>query len=254
MMRGVLAQRGRRETGRLALLAAVVVSLIAAASALADVLPPGSIRAVPERAGSASHLIVSASFDQPTTAQLRGYNVDFARGFSFDPRAAGGRCTATQAHTATCPASSKIGGGTGQLAVGGPTRLTVALGFYIMRPQQPGDIAGIVLAASEPTSGVKFALIGRLVRLKRGPYGLELRFANTAAELPVGLRVQLQHVHVDFGARRIVTSRHGAKKVSYNLLTNPSSCSRKGWPVLLTVSYSTGTEKYRGTAACKPRR
>lgn len=253
-MRGLWAQRDPREARQLALLAAVVVSLIAAASALADVLPPGSIRAVPARAGSASHLNVSASFDQPTTAQLRGYNVDFARGFVFDPRAAASRCTVTQAHAATCPASSKIGGGTGQLAVGGPTRLTVAIGFYIMRPQQAGDIAGIVLAASEPTSGVKFALIGRLVRLKRGRYGLELRFANTAAELPAGLRVQLQHVHVDFGARRTVKSRHRARRSTYNLLRNPSSCSRTGWPVLLTVSYSTGTEKYRGTAGCKPRR
>jgi hypothetical protein len=251
MMRRLLAQRRSREARRLELVAAVVVSLLVAASALGDVLPHGSIRAVPARTGSASHLVVSASFDQPTTAELRAYNVDFARGFAFDPRAAAGRCTVTEARRAACPASSNIGGGTGQLSVGAHTPLTVAIGFYIMRPQRAGDVAGIVLAAGEPKSGVTFALIGRLVRLTRGPYGLELRFADTAAELPAGLRVQLQRVHVNFGAQRTVTLlRHRTRNPTYHLLTNPSSCPRRGWPVLLTVSYSTGTEHYLGMAAC----
>jgi hypothetical protein len=86
---------------------------------------------------------------------------------------------------------------------------------------------------------------------------LELRFANTAAELPSGVTVQLHRVDVHFGTQRTVTSGNGAdrKRVTYHLLTNPTVCPRGGWPFLLSVTYSTGTEKYSGHGACTaPRR
>jgi len=40
------------------------------------------------------------------------------------------------------------------------------------------------------------------------------------------------------------------RHVTYHLLTNPSSCGPRGWPFLLTVSYTTGTEKYAARGNC----
>jgi hypothetical protein len=241
---------------RLCIVAALWVVLIGVVAAEADVLAPGSIRALPGRAGAPSKLTVSAAFDQPPGAQLQAYNVDIARGFVFSPRAAAGRCSVRQARSATCPSNSRIGGGTGELSVEGQSlaraQLRIEIAFYVTRPQRRGDIVGLVLAAREPKSGVSFALLGRLVRVARGPYGLELRFAHTASELPPGFRVQLHHVRVEFGTQRTVRRRRGQKtrRVTYHLLTNPRSCHRHGWPLLLTVSYSTGIEHYTGVAAC----
>jgi len=244
-------------TRRVCVFASVVAASLSATAAWAEVLAPGSLRALPARAGSPSSLVVNASFDQPPGAELQAYNVDIARGFRFDPRAAGARCTVRRARSGTCPASSKIGGGVGRLSVKSATlprtRFVVDIAFYLMRPQRRGDIAGLVLAGREPASGVRFALLGRLVGLRHGRYGLELRFAHTARELPSGFQVQLRRVHVRFGTDRTVLLRHGGqtKPVTYHLLTNPRACSASGWPFLLTVTYSTGPERYTTRAACK---
>jgi len=241
---------------KLCTLTCLLVTLAFAGAAAAEVLAPGSLKASPSRAGSPSRLVVNASFDQPPGAELEGYNVDIARGYRFEPRAAAGRCTVAQARAGACPASSKIGSGTGRLAVKGATlgrtQFVVAIAFYMMRPQRPGDIAGLVLAGRDPRSGVHFALLGRLVRRRHGRYGLELRFAHTARELPAGFQVQLRRVHVEFGTQRTVVRRQGgqAKPVTYHLLTNPGACPAAGWPFLLTVTYSTGPERYTARAAC----
>src|SRR5947209_17632688 len=236
---------------RLLTTVALVVALAAAAPATADHLPPRSIRLLPKSSGSPSTLAVNASFDQPPGAELQAYDVDIARGFRFDPRAVAGRCTPSQARASTCPASSRIGAGQGQVHVTGPgvpgSDFTLDIAFYVMRPQQHGDIAGLVLAGREPQSGLHFALLGRMIRLAHGRYGLELRFDHTAGELPSGYTVQLQRVHVRIGARRV---SHG---VHYNLLVNPPSCSRGTWPFLLTVAYSSGTERYSAAGACTRR-
>ncbi len=233
-------------------LVGLIAALVTAVVAQADVLPPGSFRALPETAGAPSTVRVNASFDQPAGAELHGYNVYIARGFIFDSRAAARRCTPRQARSASCPASSRIGGGSGQVLVGSTsrTRVSVPIAFYLMRPQRPGDIAGLVLAVRQ--AGIGFALLGRLVHVRHGIYGLELRFANTARELPAGIPVQLRHVHVGFGTQRTVRLDHGkAARTTYHLLKNPRSCPRRGWPFLLTVGYSTGNERYAGRSACK---
>ena len=213
--------------------------LLAAATAGADHFKPGSLRLTPNKTKSASTLSINASFDQKPGAQLQAYNVDIARGFRFDPRAVAGRCTLAQARSSNCPANSRIGGGSGSVSVGGSSS-TFALDFFLLPPQRHGDIAGLALAVHQQGSAVGFTLVGRLVRLAHGPYGLELRFANTANELPKGLTVQLNQVHAQIGARR---KRH-------SLLTTPATCRGKGWPFRLVVSYSTGTENYTGPARC----
>ena len=234
----------------------VAVSAAAAASVQAENLPPGSVRVLPARPGSPATLAWHASFDQPPAAQLQAYNVDIARGYRFDPRAVPKTCSRAQAKASSCPAASRIGAGAGQVTVfppsGPPQELSLGIQFFLTAPQRRHDLSGLVLAAHEPKSGLTFNLIGRMVRVQRGKYGLELRFADTAAELPSNITVQLHKVNVRFGAQRTVTVKTGGhrRRVSYHLLTNPPSCGRRGWPFLLTVSYTTGTEKYAAYGRC----
>ena len=240
---------------RSALVAAAMLAALgaaigpAAATAETEHLPPGSVRVLPARPGAPATLVWKASFDQPPAAQLQAYNVDIARGYRFDARAAAGTCTLEQARAATCPAASRIGSGTGQVTVyppsGAPQELALGIDFFITEAQRAGDVAGLVLAAHEPVSGLDFALVGRLVGKASGPYGLQLRFADTAAELPADIKVQLHKVNVRFGTQRT------AGGTTYHLLTNPRTCSPKGWPFLLTVAYTTGTETYAARGACR---
>lgn len=235
---------------------AAVTALVLAAAVYAEQLPPRSVRVLPNVAGKPSTLRWTASFAQPTAAELQAYNVDIARGYRFDPRAVAGRCSLAQARSGHCPRSSQMGSGDGRVTVitspGQARDFALGINFFIMRPQRHGDIAGLVLAAHEPTSGITFDLVGRLVRLGRGPYGLELRFANTAAELPMGITVQLHRVDVHFGTHRTVIRGHGSRRrrVTFSLLRNPMTCPRHRWPFLLTVRYSTGAEKYLAYGAC----
>lgn len=235
---------------------ALVLAAMAAALAVAgpagaeEHLPPGSVRVLPARPGAPATLVWKASFAQPPAAQLQAYDVDIARGYRWDPRAAAATCTLAQARAGTCPATSRIGKGTGQVTVfppggGAPQELALGIDFFILPPQQAGDLSGLVLAAHEPVSGLTFDLVGRLVTKASGPYGLQLRFADTAAELPANVKVQLHKVDVHFGTQRTVGG------VTHHLLTNPPRCNAKGWPFLLTVAYTTGTETYGARGACR---
>jgi len=180
----------------------MAVCAIAAASVEAEKLPPGSVRVLPDRPSAPATLAWHASFDQPPAAQLQAYNVDIARGYRFDPRAVRKTCTLAEARASSCPAASKIGGGSGQVTVfppsGAPQQLSLGIDFFLTAPQQRDDLSGLVLAAHEPGSGLTFNLIGRMVRVPRGRYGLELRFADTTRELPSNITVQLHRVNVRF--------------------------------------------------------
>jgi hypothetical protein len=255
---GWLFRRGDLRVRSTLVLGVAVVGLATAIAAYAEQLPAGSVRVLPPAAGSPSTLRWSASFAQPAAAELQAYNVYIARGYRFDRRAAHGTCTVAQARSSACPRKSKIGGGVGQVTVLAPSaprrEFSLTIAFFITAPQRRGDVAGLVLAGREPTSGLTFALVGRIVPLRRGPYGLELRFANTAAELPSGVTVQLHRVDVRFGTQRTVIRGASRRRLTYHLLTNPTVCPRRGWPFLLTVTYSTGPEKYSAYGACTARR
>jgi hypothetical protein len=223
----------------------VVVALLLAAAvpATAERFKPGSLRLQPDTTSSATILLINAGFGQPAGAQLEAYNVDIARGFRFDPKAVAKRCTVAQARSSSCPAASRIGSGNADVTIGG-NPATFAVDFYLTPAQQRGDIAGLVLSVHQEGSNQGFALVGRLVRLKRGPFGLELRFADAAKQLPPGVVVQLNHIQAQVGAHR----------GGHSLLTTPRKCRAKGWPFRLVVAYSTGTETYSGPAACSTKK
>jgi hypothetical protein len=233
----------RRRSRRLALaVAALLLATVAAAGA--EHFTPGSLRLTPNKTRSATTLVIDAAFAQQPGAQLEAYNVDIARGFRFDPRAVARRCSVAQARSSTCPAASRIGSGSAEVSVSGQGAsngaATFGVDFYLVPPQRHGDLAGLVLAVGPKGSGGGFALIGRMVRLKRGPFGLELRFADAGKQLPQGFTVQLNHIQAHIGAQHR----------GHHLLTTPSTCRPKGWPFRLVVAYSTGTETYSGPAAC----
>ncbi len=229
----------RRSQG---LVAGLTLLLIAAVPAAGEKFKPGSLRLTPDTTHAASKLVVNAGFDQKAGARLRAYNVDIARGFRFDPRAVAKRCTIQQAQSSTCPAASRIGSGSSKVTIAGK-RSTFGVDFYLTPPQQHGDIAGLVLSVHQAGSANGFSLIGRMVRLRHGPYGLELRFADAGRQLPPNIDVQLNRIHATIGARR----------AGHSLLTTPRTCSGNGWPFRLIVAYSTGTETYSGPAACSAR-
>ena len=216
--------------------------LMAAAPAAADKFRPGSLRLTPDTTHSAAKLVVNAGFDQKPGARLQAYNVDIARGFRFDPRAVPVRCSVQQAQNATCPAGSRIGGGSATVTIAGQ-RSSFGVDFFLTPPQRHGDIAGLVLSVRRPGTENGFALIGRMVRLAHGPYVLELRFADAGKQLPPNLEVQLNRIHAKIGARH----------AGHSLLTTPRTCGKGGWPFRLVVAYSTGTETYSGPAACSTR-
>ena len=243
---------------RSASLLVVAVALLLAtcvASAGAEDLAPGSLRLLPHTPGTGSTFAVNATFDQEPGTQLQAYDVDIARGLRIDPRAVSGRCGIARARAGKCPADSRIGSGEGAVRVQGPAvpqggNFTLGIDFFLTPPQRHGDIGGIVLAGREPASGLGFALIGRIVPLASGRYGYELRFRDTARELPAGYSVQLGHIRAHIGA----TQRVGRR--THHLLTTPPTCRRGGWPFRLRVVYTSPdspapeTENYSGTAAC----
>jgi hypothetical protein len=232
----VIARRSQGLAAGLALL------LVAAAPAAGEKFKPGSLRLTPDTTHSASKLVVNAGFDQEAGARLEAYNVDIARGFRFDPRAVAKRCTVQQAQASSCPAASRIGSGSAKVTITGQ-RSTFGVDFYLTPPQQHGDIAGLVLSVHQAGNASGFSLIGRMVRLAHGPYGLELRFADAGKQLPAGIDVQLNRIHAKIGARH----------AGHSLLTTPRACTRAGWPFRMFVAYSTGTETYSGPAVCSKR-
>jgi hypothetical protein len=247
--------RPRRRGIVLALVAALICAAVGAASAGAERLAPGSLRLLPHTPGTGSTFAVNATFDQEPGTQLQAYDVDIARGLRIDPRAVSGRCSVTRARAGKCPRSSRIGAGQGDVRVQGPAvpqggNFKLSIDFFLTPPQRHGDVAGIVLAGREPASGLGFALVGRIVPLARGRYGYELRFRDTAKELPAGYSVQLGHIRAHIGATR--HSKHRTR----HLLTTPRTCRPGGWPFLLRVVYTSDespspeTEEYSGTAAC----
>jgi hypothetical protein len=225
---------------RHAWLIVALLVLAVAVPAAAEKFSPGALRLAPNTTSSATTLVINGSFEQEPGARLKAYNVDIARGFKFDPHAVPERCTVAQAQSFTCPDGSLIGAGTADVTIADQAA-TFDVQFFLLPPQRHGDIAGLVLSVHQSGSTAGFALIGRMVRLKRGPFGLELRFADAAKQLPTDLTVQLNRVRAKVGKQRS----------GRTLLTTPKTCTKKGWPFRLVVSYSTGTEDYTGAAPCK---
>jgi hypothetical protein len=184
---------------------------------------------------------------------LSAVEVDLARGFQFDPRAAD-VCSNGQAHAARCPAASTVGRGTGTIVVQGRylprTPYSVGAALYLAKARHPGDIAGLVLDLYEPESQLHATIFGRVVPLPHGLYGIALRFSDANTQLPSGYDLSLLTLTTLLEAHRTAVVNH--HDVSYDLLTNPGTCSRGGWPVQLRIRSGGRLQGSRSNVACAP--
>ncbi len=258
---------------RAVLVAAVV--LLAGPPATAVAVDPGapvSARLDPSVAGARSHLLVEAHGRPYDGRSPSAVVLAVQRGFRLDPRAAAARCTAQQANDLACPETSRIGRGSatvtasGVLVPGGAEDFQATLGFFVGSTPHAGDLAAVVVTVSEPKTNTRRALTGRVVRVPDGPFGYELRFdgpGQAMGALPPGVTVELKSLQVDVGAQRTVThtsrvKRHGRtvrvrRRVTYALVTNPSTCAG-AWTGELRASFADGsTEKTALSVPCSPR-
>jgi hypothetical protein len=233
------------------LLITVVFALVLAGVAVARTAtapaPSLSVNETPVAAGAPTALSVRTTFDRSTDGELSAVEVDLARGFLFDPRAAG-VCSNVQARAGGCPETSIIGRGAGTIVVQGRylprTPYAVGATFYLARPRHSGDIAGLVLDLYETESQLHATVLGRVVPIARGAYGIALRFSDTDTQLPSGYSLSLLKLTTLLEAHRTVAA------VGHDLLTNPSSCTRRGWPVQLLIESGGHSQVYHSNASC----
>lgn len=211
-----------------------------------------SVNGPPLVAGAATALSLRTTLDRATHGELTAVELDLARGFRFDPRAAD-TCSDAQAHHAACPSTSTVGRGTGTIVVQGTylprTSYPVSTTFFLGKPRRRGDIAGLVLDLFETQSRLHATLLGSVVTLAHGPYGIAFRFSDTDTELPSGYTLSLLQLTTLLQAHRaVVVSQRNA---SYDLLTNPVACPTAGWPVQLLVESGRQRQTYRSNAGCR---
>jgi hypothetical protein len=231
----------------------VVLAVVAVAAARRPAASSLSVNETPLAAGAPTALSLRTTFDRSTRGELSAVEVDLARGFHFDPRAAD-VCSNAQARAATCPQASTVGLGQGTIVVQSRylprTPYSVGATFYLAKARHPGDIAGLVLDLYETESQLHATIFGRVVALPHGPYGIALRFSAANTELPSGYDLSLLALTTVLQAHRTaIVNNHD---VAYDLLTNPNACRRGGWPVQLQIRSGGRLQGYRSNAACAP--
>jgi hypothetical protein len=244
-------------------------------------LSPAITRAPNELTVDVDPAALGVSAQTPSTLALR-----LPRGMSLDVRSRRRLCSAADAAAATCPQASNIGFGhavvhvSGYLDPGGEIDIVSSIEAFLGAPQAPGDPASVVFQvqllgadrlqqALQQNFGVNLrlqtAVTGRLERLKRGSYGLELTVAGLPGGIPLpaavtgaGVSVTFTRLKLQLGAvrfRRVPFIRryaihtlagprtlriHDHRLVAHYLLRNPSVC-RRSWPFALTLGFPAGT-------------
>ncbi|MBV9820427.1 MAG: hypothetical protein JOZ07_19025 [Solirubrobacterales bacterium] len=203
----------------------------------------------PVETGQPATIALRTTFGARTHGELSAVELDLARGFHFDRRAAA-TCTVALARLGDCPVTSTIGSGDGTIVVDGTylprSADPVDATLYLAPPQHRTDLAGVLLDLYEVQSKLHVTLRGRVAALARGPYGLALRFSRTQSELPHGYDLSLLALDAVIGAHRTVGH------TTYDLLTDSSSCSGPGWAIQLLIDSAGQLQVYRGNASCQP--
>jgi hypothetical protein len=246
---------------RRAALTAAVVSATLAVPAVADQGNSVSLSPAVAGKGSTATLDVTPPHHAGDT-NPQSVVVRVARGFKFDPVAVSARCDQSHAKANTCPAKSKIGGGTADITVStsaglNAEKLTAAVDMFVAPPPQAGDVSGVVVHFKEPQTGQQGSVTGRIVKEASGQFGLDSRFdgLDQSFKPPAGFKVRLDHLHVTFGASRTVkktVKKHGkkkTKKVRHNLVTNAPTCSGS-WPYEVQINWSDQPFSSPGSVAC----
>ncbi|MDX6680233.1 MAG: hypothetical protein QOG94_272 [Solirubrobacteraceae bacterium] len=250
--------------------AALVLTLAATAHAQETTIA-GSLTPNTAGAGTRVHVEVGGAAPELAGALPESVALGVQRGFALDARAVAVRCTGDAATTGKCPVQSRIGVGQAVVRTSGflnrdiPATLDVFLGDAVA----PGDVASAVVVIS--AAGLSGTVRTRLLAPATGPVGYELRIEGIAAAVPAipGVAFGLRSLSLDLGASRKVTkttykrvrvTRHGRRvtvrrkvkrRVTYDLLRNPTTCGG-AWGVRLTVRVA-GTDRVRDVAVpCVP--
>jgi hypothetical protein len=196
-----------------------------------------SVSLSPNKVKKNSHLTVNASgfpaqSGLPTSAEFL-----VQPGFKTSPRSVSKLCSPS---ASSCPSASKIGTGIAQVTasvLGQNIADTVNFRLYLGKPKQGGDIASVEVFGSDTYLHQSANGSGRLFKSSSG--GLELLFDQfpTVSGVPSGATITLNTLSFNAGAKRTVTRHH--KKVTYSLITNPSTCTGQ-WTGSGTVTFSSG--------------
>jgi hypothetical protein len=232
---------------RRALLIAVVASLALAAVALAA----GSAKLTVNPNTTSTGSVATIDAVPPNGSKNpRSVALKVVKGVKFDGRAAARRCSDAQAKQNSCPAGSRIGGGTIDVTAnpGGP--VTVDVSLFLGPKRKAGDLAGLVGIATVKATGQKGHAFGRLFRINEGKLGLETFFGglDKAVKPPPNIKIHVDHLRLHFGKHRQVNGNR------VDLVTNPGTCPDKGWPYAASVTYPDGTGKtFRHAVDCAPK-
>jgi|GEM_PF-4461385 len=257
---------------RITLTTTAALLLVLAASARAqDTSITGVLTPNTPAAGSRVHVEVGAGAPELAGALPESVALGVQRGFAFDARAVAVSCTGAALTTGACPPESRIGTGQAIVRASGLINqdIPATLDVFLAGPVAPGDVASAVVLISG--AGLSRAVRTRLLAPATGPIGYELRLEGIAAAVPAvpGVAFGLRALSLDLGARRKVTKtttkrvrvtrkgkrvtvrRKVKRRVTYNLLTNPKTCSG-AWGVRLTVRVA-GVDRVRDiSVACAP--
>ena len=239
-----MARLARRS---LPLAGALTALLLVATAALAVTAGTGKFSVTPNIAGKPSRATLDIT--PRKAANPRSVIQRVVRGAKFDGRAVAKRCSPQQANSNSCPAGSRIGGGTVNATVKSttnafpPVAATVNVDLYLAPPVQPGDVAGVVVHFKEPQTNTQGHATGRILFHSTGTYGYETRFSklDTALKPPAGTTAHVDKSHLTYGVHRTVTKTVNGKptQVTYYLLRNPPKCNGS-WPYQLRVGYPSG--------------
>jgi hypothetical protein len=249
--------RRLRLLGPLLVLVAIAIGIAALVGAFSSgrhvqlpTLPAIPARAIETQNGPPATVSLNTTFGgaRAPSGKLSTLELDLARGFHFDPLAAA-TCPATQAKSGTCPADSAIGSGTGEIVVQGPylprTTYDVSTAVYLTAPTHRDDIAGVALDLTEAQSQLHAVIFGRVVPLPTSSYSIALRFADASQALSTNYDLNLRRLALTLQASRTVSSH------AYHLLTNPTPCTHRGWPLQLSITSAKNAWIYHGDASCR---
>ena len=233
--------------------AALILVLAAAARAQETTITGGLTPNTPA-AGARVHVEVSAAAPELAGALPESVALGVQRGFAFDKRAVAVSCTGDAVTTGACPAASRIGTGQAVVRASGLLNqdIPATIDVFLADPVQSADVASAVVVIG--AAGLSRAVRTRLLAPATGPIGYELRLEGIASAVPAvpGVTFGLRSLSLDLGARRRVTKtttkrvkvtrdgrrvtvrRKVKRRVTYNLLRNPKTCSG-AWGVRLTV-------------------
>jgi hypothetical protein len=246
--------------GRIIRTAGVALAVLALSAAVALAAATAKFSLTNPVAGQATKIVLDVKGDTAATNKVpHSIALKAARGIKVDPVAVAKLCTKAQADSNACPPESRIGGGNAAIEASGPGlplgggQYTATADLYLAKPQQHGDIAGVVARFSY--GGLSLSAIGRVFRLASGPFGVETLFNDLdKTGVPAGYSVKLKSVHLTYGAHRTVKKKRKhkkPKKVTHYLIRNPSTCPGT-WPWQVTVTYPSGSPTViNGSVTCR---